>query len=93
VKAEWPHNWSAGWICCATGTVRWSFPQTLPGIWGILTGISFSALALLCLDELLGGDWLVSGVRSCEMVALHASPHTSVVMSAQGLVQRVIKRH
>jgi hypothetical protein len=49
VKAEWPHNWSAGWICCATGTVRWSSPQTLPGIWGILTGISFSALALLLL--------------------------------------------
>ena len=79
VKAEWPHNRSAGWICCATGTVRWSFPQTLLGIWGILTGVRFSALALLCLDQLPGGDWLVSGVRSGEMVALHESVQSNTL--------------
>ena len=48
-----------------------SFPSTLLGIWGILTVIDYSALALLCLDELLGGDWLVSVVRSCEIGIRH----------------------
>jgi hypothetical protein len=33
----------------------------------------------LCLDELPGGDWLVSGVRSCEMVALHDSVQSNTL--------------